>query len=268
MRTVGRLLLWIAILLAAGWFISRWAVGSSWGRDVAEHRIGRVLDLTVSVEAARLDWPLVLTFSGLEAHLPGRRDAPPVVALQELRWNVLRRHALLRRPLLRLTQGEGGDWQPAMLRHLGAAAIPATPLMTLLDRTARETGFDGTFELTNGTVVRGSDDGDQPLLGGLSWSTHRVLLEGHGYALHHRALLQTRHPSLRAEDARSLEWLAVEARPPVLMWERSDHDESLPGVETDRQRPANEPSGGHMRPDAGMGAEALAPRVTPEVEPL
>ncbi len=274
MRTFSRLLLWGAVLLVAGWFAARWAVGSSWGRDIAEHRIGRVLNLAVTIESARLDWPLLWTATGVKAQVPGRGDTTPAFVVQELQWDRMRRHALLRSPQVRLTQGPAGDWQPASLRHLGAAGQPAVPLMTILDRTAREIGFSGSFDLTHGLVVRSEDATDRPLLGGLDWSSRRVSLGEHGMAWHHRALLQTRHPRRQADDALVIEWLAVEARPPVLLWERSDREldapytpapeRALPGAD---DPPETEPAGPVTNDPAAPASEA-APGTDPEPRPV
>lgn len=261
-------LLLLALLAALGWFLARWALATSWGRDIAEHRLGRAIEMDVTVAEVTLEWPFVVTLTGVEGRLPGARGAD--VTVPELRLDLWgRRRVEAHRPSIRLVQGAAGDWQPEALRSLvppqdGPDMPPDMPLEESLDRIARSLGPGWSLTVAKATVVgrKAGETSDFPILGGLSWRFRDLALQGYGPLRHHRASYQTRKGQAAGGDGvRVVDWLSARRRPPLTLWPEEGMGPAVPAAEV--SSPAL-PEGSPEVPAAGAQA---APEETPATDP-
>lgn len=233
MRSLLRLVLLLAVLGTAGWFLTRWAVGSSWGHEVVERRIGRALDMDAAVARVRLEWPGVVVAEEVTARISADGAGTPELTVLELRRSLCGRRTELRRPQVRLTQGPAGDWQPAALRALARGVDAAVPVEEVLDRTARVLAAGQSFDVANASILcRAADGTEQPVFGGLSWRTRRVVLDGHGRVTHHHATLQTRcGKPVGTDGLLTVEWLSERGCVPLRLWGAEAADAAPSGPE-------------------------------------
>lgn len=221
MRRFIQWLLLCAVLGAAGWFLARWALGSALGRDVAERRLGRFLDMEVTVGVVGLEWPFTVVLNGVEGRFPNGSTRNADLHVQEVRLHPLRRrHAEIRRPSIRLVRSGTWDWQPVVLRSLVLKNGAADPVEEVFDRVAQALGTKWSFEVTSATVFRRDPEGeDLPVFGGLSWRMHPLVLEGHGRVAHHRVAFQSRNgASVGGDGLTVVEWLSARGQPPLRLW--------------------------------------------------
>lgn len=241
MRALVRRVVLLAVLVAAGWFVARWCVGSAWAKQDAERRLGRALDMAVTVGSLRLEWPGAIVLEDVVARLSDT-SAAAELSVKELRSSLCGRQTEWRRPQVVLVQGPAGDWQPSFLRGLAAGTDSSRSLDEVLDNVARSVAASRRCDVANATVLCRSADGvEKPVFGGLSWRVRPLRLEGHANVDHHRASLQTRNGLAAGTDGwLEVEWLSSPGAPATRLWQAPAPTDLAPTDPTPPTPPAVE----------------------------
>ena len=217
-------LILVALLIVAG-FVTQACVQSQWYRAKLERRLGEALEMDVKIASIAMEWPCSAVLTDVQGKASG---SSAEIKVKEIRGTFLSSALSIVQPIVRLSKGVGGDWQPAPLGGLARALDADKPIPDIVGPVLYAFGRR-IHKVSSATIMVKDGAAESPVFGGLTIDAEPLRLSGYSAAYHYHAVVQTRCGTPATEDGPEVtDWIAKRGARPIALWPDSSALVPLP----------------------------------------